>query len=184
MLRVSRSSLKITNHTDSRQVMGDAPTSIFVVLDVPNWPGRPEVTQITCDKKEIERQNLQELRVENGQLVCPEWLDEGFVALESGNVLLRVDESGQGGSYTELWQLFVFEDIEDALEHAGDVYDEEHNRDDDFPTDADGCPTCQLNRDKCREEFLQNLRRDKTAELVYCHNFFAFHLYLTDEGGS
>jgi hypothetical protein len=148
---------------------------MFVVIDIPNWPGRPEITQVILDKTEIERQNVRELEVEDGQVVCE--LQEGFIELEPGNVLLRVDESGQGGSYTELWQLFVFEDIEDALEHAGAVYDEEHNRDDDFPNKADGCSTCQVSRVKCREQFIMNLRRDKSAELVYCNNFFAFHLF-------
>jgi hypothetical protein len=72
--------------------------------------------------------------------------------------VIVVEESGQGGSYHEIDFLYIETDFEDALDHAIDYFENEHNR-------SEECELCQEDPESCQKKMIDDLKKKGFADI-------------------
>ncbi len=88
---------------------------------------------------------------------------------------LHYGEDGGGGSYHSSFWIYVFEDKEDALSEAKDIFDNEHEHD----------KTMEIDKDECKKDFITDLDKKGSANcLDYRTHEFSMSLIEVSVPGS
>jgi hypothetical protein len=172
------------------------PDTAFVIVNFFPWPQGPELTRMTLDAADVadllEARNGEELwRPDDGEGEV-----ECFFEIHKSNVVLEINESGEGQSYHKDTQLILCESEDDAVSRARIHYDVEHNRDADereaehkqfiekhgegCDMDEVVCPRCKVSAEACEEAFADELRRDGSVLMTHSQYGTAFSIYKFD----